>query len=183
MQQIALANYESVIENAFAEVENALSSRVKLIEQVAAKQRLVDALQGYARLARLSYDGGYTSYLTVLDAEQRLFPAEFDLVLTRAQLLNTATDICKATGGGWINVADQMAPQPGDGGWLAPEVGTASLPPAGGVATSAYSSAPSAVASPVATSTPLTVTPAPAATPTTPAAAPAVDSVTPAVGP
>ena len=111
-QQIALENYEGIIENAFAEVENALSSRVKLTDEVAARQRLVDALQGYARLARLQYDGGYTSYLTVLDAEQQLFPAELDLVLARARLLNTATDIYKATGGGWMNVADQMAPQP-----------------------------------------------------------------------
>jgi len=177
LQQIALENYESVIENAFAEVENALSSRVKLIEQVAAKQRLVDALQGYARLARLQYDGGYTSYLTVLDAQQQLFPAELDLVLTRAQLLNTATDIYKATGGGWINIADQMAPQQEEGGWLAPAVGTAALPPDGGVASAAGSGAPSAVTSPLAPATPVPVTPAVAAP-----AAPAAAGMTPAAG-
>jgi multidrug efflux system outer membrane protein len=175
-QQIALENYESVIENAFAEVENALSSRTKLTEQVAAKQRLVDALQGYARLARLQFDGGYTSYLTVLDAEQQLFPAELDLVLTRAQLLNTATDIYKATGGGWINVADQMAPQPEGGGWLAPDVGTAALPPDGGVATPAVSAtAPSG--SPVTTSTSVLILPAAAATPE---ALPVAPAATPA---
>jgi cell division septation protein DedD len=137
---------------------------VKLTDEVASKQRLVDALQGYARLARLQYDGGYTSYLTVLDAEQQLFPAELDLVLTRAQLLNSATTIYKATGGGWINVADQMAPQPEGGGWLAPDVGTAALPPDGGVATPAVSAtAPSG--SPVTKSTSVLVTPAAAATP------------------
>jgi len=173
-QEIALENYESVIENAFAEVENALSSRTKLTEQVAAKQRLVDALQGYARLARLQFDGGYTSYLTVLDAEQQLFPAELDLVLTRAQLLNTATNIYKATGGGWINAADQMAPQPEGGGWLAPDVGTAALPPDGGVATPAVSATAPASGSPVTTSTSVLVTPAAAATPEVlPAATPA----------
>jgi multidrug efflux system outer membrane protein len=95
----------------------------------------------------LQFDGGYTSYLTVLDAEQQLFPAELDLVLTRAQLLNTATDIYKATGGGWINVADQMAPQPQEGGWLSPAVGAAALPPDGGVATSAESAAAPATGS------------------------------------
>jgi multidrug efflux system outer membrane protein len=154
-QKIALSNYENAIENAFAEVENALSSRTKLIEAVAAKQRLVDALRGYAQLARLQYDGGYTSYLTVLDAQQQLFPAELDLALTSAQLLNSASEIYKATGGGWINAADQLAPQSEQGGWLSPEVGTASLPPDGGVATSAGDGAAGAApagATPVVTS-------------------------------
>jgi len=187
LQEIALENYEFVIEQAFAEVENALSSRTRLTEQVAAEQRLVDALQAYARLARLQFDGGYTSYLTVLDAEQRLFPAELDLVRTRAQLLNTATDIYKATGGGWINAADQMAPQPEGGGWLAPDVGTAALPPDGGVASPAASTATPAIALPVETwTTPLPATPAPAATPMLPAAdasaESAADSETPPAG-
>lgn len=194
-QKAALESYESVIQNAFAEVENALSSRTKLTEQVAAKQRLVEALQGYARLARLQFDGGYTSYLTVLDSEQRLFPAELDLVLTRAQLLNSATDIYKATGGGWINIADQMAPQPEEGGWLAPEVGTDSLPPEGGVDTPAASatvpaavpaatSAAPASASPAstATSTPPTVTPLTATPGVSSPAVPAADTAAPGTG-
>ena len=32
------------------------------------------ALKDYARLAKLQYNGGYTSYTTVLQAEQSLFP-------------------------------------------------------------------------------------------------------------
>ncbi len=47
----------------------------KLQEQLAAQERLVAALKDYARLAKLQYDGGYTSYTTVLQAEQSLFPA------------------------------------------------------------------------------------------------------------
>jgi hypothetical protein len=119
----------------------------------------------------------------VLDAEQRLFPAELDLVLTRAQLLNTATDIYKATGGGWINVADQMAPQPEEGGWLSPAVGTATLPPDGGVATTATTTATPAgatpaVTSPVTPATPSSVTPAPATAPASSQAMPAAGSPT-----
>lgn len=52
-------------------------------EQVEAQQRQVEALRGYARLARLRYDGGYTSYLEVLDAERSLFSA--DLAYTQTQ--------------------------------------------------------------------------------------------------
>ena len=36
----------------------------------AAQERLVAALRDYARLAKVQYDGGYTAYSTVLQAEQ-----------------------------------------------------------------------------------------------------------------
>ncbi len=83
----------------------------------------------YARLALLQYNGGYTSYLTVLDADQQLFPAELNLAQTRAALLNSVTDIYKATGGGWIHEADSFAPQPTEGGWLSPSVANEAATP------------------------------------------------------
>jgi outer membrane protein TolC len=51
-----------------------------------AQQRLVRALSEYARLARLQFNGGYTSYTTVLQAEQQLFPSELNLATIRARL-------------------------------------------------------------------------------------------------
>jgi multidrug efflux system outer membrane protein len=74
-QRAALYNYQLSIQNAFADVDNALIANTKLQDQLAAQQRLVAALSDYARLAKLQYDGGYTSYTTVLQAEQSLFPA------------------------------------------------------------------------------------------------------------
>jgi multidrug efflux system outer membrane protein len=124
-QKAALYDYQATIQSAFADVDNALSARLKLGDELAAGERLVAALQGYARLAQLQYTGGYTSYLTVLDAQQQLFPAELELARTRAALLNSVTDIYKATGGGWIDEASQLAPQPVDGGWLSPSVANA----------------------------------------------------------
>ena len=59
------------------------SRRASCEEQLAAQKKLVAALQDYARLANLQYTGGYTSYTTVLQAEQSLFPAELTLA-TRA---------------------------------------------------------------------------------------------------
>ena len=85
-QQAALLNYQLSIQNAFADVDNALVASQKLKEQLAAQERLVAALKDYARLAKLQYDGGYTSYSTVLQAEQALFPAELNLALVRAQV-------------------------------------------------------------------------------------------------
>ena len=85
-QQAALFNYQLSIQNAFADVDNALVANQKLKDQLAAQERLVAALKDYARLARLQYDGGYAPYSTVLQAEQSLFPAELTLAAVRASV-------------------------------------------------------------------------------------------------
>jgi multidrug efflux system outer membrane protein len=111
-QKAALASYELAIQNAFADVENALASNANLSEQLAAQGRLVKALSEYARLARLQFNGGYTSYTTVLQAEQQLFPSELNLASIRAQLYGSLVNIYKALGGRWVDKADELAPQP-----------------------------------------------------------------------
>ncbi len=115
-QRAALANYEAAIQNAFADVENALAANTNLVDQLAAQQRLVRALSEYARLARLQFNGGYTSYTTVLQAEQQLFPSELNLATIRAQLYGSLVNVYKALGGGWVEKADGFAPQPAVGG-------------------------------------------------------------------
>jgi multidrug efflux system outer membrane protein len=111
-QQAALVNYESVIQRAFADVENALVSREKIAQQVEAEARRVKALAEYARLAKLKYDGGYTDYLTVLNAQQQLFPAEINYAQNLGQKFNSLVDLYKSMGGGWVDRADALAPQP-----------------------------------------------------------------------
>jgi multidrug efflux system outer membrane protein len=106
-QQAALYNYQLSVQNAFADVANALIANQKLQEQVAAQGRLVAALKDYARLATLQYNGGYTSYTTVLQAEQSLFPAELTLANVRAQVFSSNVNIYKAMGGGWVTLADK----------------------------------------------------------------------------
>ena len=107
-QNAALLNYQLSIRNAFADVDNALIANQKLKEQLDAQVKLVAALQQYNELARLQYDGGYTSYSTVLQAEQALFPAELNLASIRAQVFASAVNIYKAMGGGWVAQADQL---------------------------------------------------------------------------
>lgn len=111
-QKAALLSYELAIQSAFADVENSLVARQKLGEQVAAQERLVQALKDYSRLARLQYNGGYAPYSEVLQAEQQLFPTELTWAATRAQLFASLVGVYQATGGGWINEADKLAPQP-----------------------------------------------------------------------
>jgi multidrug efflux system outer membrane protein len=107
-QQAALLAYQQAVQSAFADVDNALIATQKQKEQLAAQQRLVDALATYARLARLQFNGGYTSYSTVLQAEQSLFPAELNLAVIRASVLASSVAVYKAMGGGWVVAADAM---------------------------------------------------------------------------
>ncbi len=107
-QTAALLNYELAIRNAFADVDNALVANQKLQQQLAAQERLVAALKDYSRLARLQYDGGYTGYSTVLQAEQALFPAELNLASIRAQVFASSVNLYKAMGGGWVTRADSL---------------------------------------------------------------------------
>jgi outer membrane protein, multidrug efflux system len=108
-QKAALLTYEAAIQSAFADVENALVSRTKLTDQLAAQGRLVQASSDYERLARLQYDGGYAPYSTVLQAQQQLFPAELTLAQTRTSVFNSLVNIYQAMGGGWIVKADAIA--------------------------------------------------------------------------
>jgi multidrug efflux system outer membrane protein len=103
----ALLNYELAIQNAFADVENALIARRKLVEQIEAQGRLVHASSEYVRLAQLQYDGGYAPYSTVLQAQQQLFPAELNDAQSRASMFISLVNIYKAVGGGWVNEANR----------------------------------------------------------------------------
>jgi len=107
-QNAALLNYQLSIRNAFADVDNALVANQKLREQLDAQVKLVAALKQYSDLARLQYDGGYTSYSTVLQAEQALFPAELSLASIRAQVFGSSVNLYKAMGGGWVTQADRL---------------------------------------------------------------------------
>ncbi len=68
----------------------------------------VDALSTYARLARLRYEGGYTSYIEVLDAERSLFNAQLSYTQTNGVVYDSVVALYKAMGGGWVVTAEQM---------------------------------------------------------------------------
>ncbi len=97
----ALEQYRKAIETAFREVDDALIGGIKTREIVDARMRQVDALTVYDRSARLRYEGGYSAYLEVLDAERNLFQAQINESQARAQALIAATTLYKVLGGGW----------------------------------------------------------------------------------
>jgi multidrug efflux system outer membrane protein len=106
----ALFTYESSIQSAFSDVENALVAREKQAEQLRAQKRLVKASKEYARLAMLQYQGGYATYLTVLSSQQQLFPAELNYAQYLAASFNAYVNIYKAMGGGWVAASEDQYP-------------------------------------------------------------------------
>jgi multidrug efflux system outer membrane protein len=112
-QKQALYTYQQSIQIAFGEVENSLVDQAKTREQVAAQARQVEALGRYAYLARLRYENGYTSYIEVLDSERSLFQAQLQLVQSQGQLYFALISLYKALGGGWVDEAGKLSPQPG----------------------------------------------------------------------
>ncbi len=107
VRKAAELGYTAAIQSAFADIENALIARAKLVDQLTAERRLVAASREYQRLARLQFDGGVAPYMTVLQAEQQLFPAELNEVQLRASLFAATVNIYKAMGGGWVWEAEK----------------------------------------------------------------------------
>jgi multidrug efflux system outer membrane protein len=106
-QQILL-QYEQSIQIAFQEVSDSLISLRKTREALVVQGRQVDALSRYAHLARLRYEGGYTSYIEVLDAERSLFNAQLQQAQTQGTVFASAVQLYKAMGGGWVVDAERL---------------------------------------------------------------------------
>jgi len=108
VQQQALLRYEQSVQTAFREVEDALIDQKRSREQLEIQAQQVITLRNYARIARLRFDSGYTSYIEVLDAERSLFNAELSLAQTKGALFRALVTLYKAMGGGWVVEAARM---------------------------------------------------------------------------
>jgi multidrug efflux system outer membrane protein len=111
-QREAIAFYQATILNAFREMNDALIGAVKKREEAEAQAKRVMALKEYARLSRKKFDNGYASYLEVLYAENLLFDVELAAVRSKADRYNELVNVYKATGGGWVDEAEQFSPKP-----------------------------------------------------------------------
>jgi multidrug efflux system outer membrane protein len=100
-RDIAIAQYERSIQNAFREVSDALAGRATLGEQLRAQAAQVEALAITFRLADLRYRAGAASFLDILDAQRSLFAAQQALVQTRALRLQNLVTLYRVLGGGW----------------------------------------------------------------------------------
>jgi len=100
-RDIAVAQYERAIQNAFREVADALAGRATLGEQLRAQAAQTQAEQARFDLADLRYRNGAASYLDVLDAQRSLFTAQQALVQVQAQQVQNGVVLYRVLGGGW----------------------------------------------------------------------------------
>jgi multidrug efflux system outer membrane protein len=109
----ALLAYQAAILNALREVNDALAEARASADNHAALLLRTAALQDYARLARMRFDAGATSFLEVLFADNELFAAELAAVTASQARYISLIQVYKAMGGGWIDAAAPEA-APGD---------------------------------------------------------------------
>jgi multidrug efflux system outer membrane protein len=100
-----------VVFNAFRETNDSLIGVQKRREEYDALAKRTQALRTYARLSRAKYEGGATSYIEVLYADNELFAAELNAVSTLAARHAELINLYKALGGGWVDAADPLAPK------------------------------------------------------------------------
>ncbi len=110
-REIAVLQYQQSVQQAFEDVNTALSAYTRYREQFESLEAQVVAYSRYAKLARLRYESGYSAYSNVLDAERQLFEAELDLAAARLNTQNAVVQTYKTLGGGWQQ-SEKVASQP-----------------------------------------------------------------------
>jgi multidrug efflux system outer membrane protein len=103
----AKAQYFQTALSAFRDVSDALISRENYDNIRAQQIQSVQENQQAVRLARMRYMEGLSSYIEVLDALQRLYPAQLSLAQTEVNRRLVIVQLYKALGGGW-NLTDQQ---------------------------------------------------------------------------
>lgn len=99
-RDIAVAQYEKAIQNAFREVADVLAQSGTIDEQLAAQQSLTDATSESHKLSQARFDKGVDSYLAVLDSQRSLYGAQQNLITVRLTRLVNLVTLYKVLGGG-----------------------------------------------------------------------------------
>lgn len=95
-KEIAVAEYEKIIQQAFREVADLLAAREKLNEQLAAQQANADAQNQRLRIVEARYKAGIANYIEVLDAQRELYAAQQSSLQIRRTIFSNATQLYKA---------------------------------------------------------------------------------------
>ncbi|HSB98148.1 MAG TPA: efflux transporter outer membrane subunit [Spongiibacteraceae bacterium] len=97
----AMAQYQKAVQNGFRDTADAVVTIEKKRTAAVEVEKGVIALRDAADLARARYEGGLSSYLDILIADQALFSAELSLAQIRADEHIAVVNLYRALGGGW----------------------------------------------------------------------------------
>ncbi len=95
-----VAQYEKAVQTAFREVDDALSARQTLNDQLTAQRAVMEDTSQSYNLSQLRFKSGVDSYLPVLDAQRSLYSAQQSLVSLELTRLQNMATLYKALGGG-----------------------------------------------------------------------------------
>lgn len=97
----ALYQYESVVRNAFAQVNNSIDAINRLGEQLTEAEQQQQALSDALRIAHNRYSNGYASYLEELDAQRALYSTQLTVIQLKTNVMLAQIDLWQGMGGGW----------------------------------------------------------------------------------
>lgn len=96
-----LDTYQQTIAGALRDVSNALIAYSKTRDYREQQEKQTAASADAVRLARMRYDGGYTSYLEVLTTDTNLYNSQLTLEGAQQQEALSLVQLYNALGGGW----------------------------------------------------------------------------------
>jgi len=100
-QKQALAQYQTAIQNAFKEVNDALVNRRLNAELELALTNSAASAKNAERIAENRYKSGYSSYLDVLDAQRTYNFAAIEAIRAKQAGFLASVELFKALGGDW----------------------------------------------------------------------------------
>jgi NodT family efflux transporter outer membrane factor (OMF) lipoprotein len=99
----ALYSYQRTILAAVEETDDAIRNYAAEQDRLNSIANALTAAQNAMRIATQRYQGGFTNYLDVLDAQRELYALEDEYALSQEAVVDQFISIYKALGGGWEN--------------------------------------------------------------------------------
>jgi len=100
-QQEMLVTYQKTIAGALSDVSSALVAYGKTREYREEQEKETAAAKDAVRLARMRFEGGYTSYLEVLTNDTNLYTSQLTLASAQQQEAQSLVQLYNVLGGGW----------------------------------------------------------------------------------
>lgn len=107
-----VANYRRVVLAAMQEVEDGITGLAALDRASAQSRRAVDSSRRVLEMATARYEGGATTYLDVINAQQALLGVERQTTQLASQRNVTSVFLVKALGGDWQPAPERQSRAP-----------------------------------------------------------------------
>ncbi|MGO4810355.1 efflux transporter outer membrane subunit [Cupriavidus sp. 2MCAB6] len=104
----AMLAYQSSVLAALADVNTALANGLETRNRLGSLQNQERSLTVYADQAGARYESGYSSYLEVTNAQEKLFDTQLAAIQGQVDVLNGAAALYKSLGGGWPAVPAEV---------------------------------------------------------------------------